>query len=93
MQDDNNWYSNRDLYEMLNPMRSEINAVMQELKQTQEIIKRYNDLHNRVLTLEEREVTRDVTLKKVRDWSGWFLAGALGLIKLFQWLSSYPIPE
>lgn len=75
------WYTNRDLFEMINSLKSEIN-------QTTSLLRQYNGLGGRMDRLEQallqmvktqedcmtRQSERVTIGKAVREWGGWIIA-------------------
>lgn len=75
------WYTNRDLYEMIQHLKAEIMTLSGELRATQEAIRRYNnlraDLENvmmRVHAIEQQAAGRASVGRAVREWGGWIVA-------------------
>ena len=80
------WYTNRDLFEMINSLRSEMN-------QTTSLLRQYNGLGGRMDKLEKallqmaktqeecmtRQRERYTIGKAIREWGGWLIAVLLFL--------------
>lgn len=78
------WYSNKDLYEMLNDLRDETKTMIRVAKEYNGLRQTLNDLIHRVTVMEERALGRYSVGKAVREWGGWIvalLAFVLNLIK------------
>lgn len=76
---DRQWYTNRDLFELINELQG-------ELRETKLIIKRYNGLYEKVGSVEKRMSTIEVeqrTKLKSQDrfikWSG-YIFGLVSVI-------------
>jgi hypothetical protein len=77
----NEWYSNRDLFEMIQHLQGEIISLRSDLRATQEAIRRYNNLRAdlegvimRVHAIEQQAVGRASVGRAVREWGGWIIA-------------------
>lgn len=75
------WYSNKDLFEL-------INALQAEMRETRAIIKRYNGLYEKldivrkkVDKIESEQAGRNEFKEAIRHWGGW-LFGLITLIIL-----------
>jgi hypothetical protein len=73
------WYSNKELFEMFQDLK-------EELAITREAVKRYNNIRTdlnavmqRLTAIEERAIGRYGIGKAVREWGGW-LVGLLGFL-------------
>ena len=76
--DNSQWYSNKDLFEL-------INALQAEMRETRAIIKRYNGLYEKlgnvkkkVDRIESEQQGRNEIKEAIRQWSGWIF----GLVTL-----------
>ena len=92
MSDENQWYTNKDLFERLGGLKDELSELRSEMKETRALIKNYNGLTEEIAKIKtDNEVmkeqvnaiiTKDAeeksTLDSVRDWAGWIF----GLITL-----------
>lgn len=74
----NQWYSNKELFE-------KIVELQQEMQETRAIIRRYNNLYEKVYNVQERikEIEAETEGKKelersIREWGGWIF----GLVTL-----------
>ena len=74
----NQWYSNKELFE-------KIVELQREMQETRAIIRRYNNLYEKVYDVQERikEIEAETEGKKeleqsIREWGGWIF----GLITL-----------
>lgn len=68
------WYSNKDLFE-------QINALSAEMRETRTMIRQYNGLRDdlanvekRITTIEQQAKGRHSVGKAVREWGGWLIA-------------------
>lgn len=85
MDDQGNWYSNKELFELISGLRD-------ELKETRHIIKQYNGLREKIEIVEDKvkhietiTEARSGFGQSVRDWGGWIF----GLVTLLALLSQY----
>lgn len=74
----NQWYSNKELFE-------KIVELQREMQETRAIIRRYNNLYEKVYDVQERikEIEAETEGKKeleqsIREWGGWIF----GLVTL-----------
>ena len=77
------WYSNKEIFEMVQELRD-------ELKTTREIVKKYNgireDLNWCVLKLQSHNTTKEARytiIEGFREWGGWLVALAVAAYKIF----------
>lgn len=77
---DNQWYTNKDLHQMLINLERTLEKTMLELKVTQEKIDRYNGLIEKltaceadIAKLKTAKQARSELLEKIRTWSAWLL--------------------
>lgn len=68
------WYSNKDLFEQINELRD-------EMRETRNLIKQYNGLREKVETVEDKVEKMEATSKgknsvfeAIRNWGGWLFA-------------------
>lgn len=92
MSDENQWYTNKELFERLGGLKDELSELRSEMKETRALIKNYNGLREEIARIKtDNEVlkeqvntiiTKDAeeksTLDNVRNWAGWIF----GLITL-----------
>ena len=77
------WFSNKDLFLMLQELR-------EELKETREVVNKYNgirsDLNWCVERLQKHKTTKEARytlLSGIREWGGWVVAIGVLLLKWF----------
>ena len=82
------WYSNKELFERLGSLKDDFAELRSEMKETRALIKNYNGLREEIAQMrEENEIMKDqiqVILAKndekksvmqgFRDWGGWVIA-------------------
>ena len=85
MDEQGNWYTNKELFEL-------ISALKDDLKETRHIIKQYNGLREKIEVMEKKvghietlEEARNGFGQSVRDWGGW----VFGFITLMVLLGQY----
>lgn len=68
------WYSNKDLFEQINELK-------EEMRETRTLIKQYNGIRekvdlvaNDVNTLKALNTGRAKVLSAIREWGGWVFA-------------------
>lgn len=80
-QDANEWFDNRQLYEMIQKLNKVIMSLRTELAVTRQIVSQYNNLRGR-LDATEAKVNRWESAKSGKDdlkrailaWGGWIVA-------------------
>ncbi|SFP19399.1 hypothetical protein [Salibacterium halotolerans] len=91
-QKNNEWYSNKDLFEQLNDVRADFHGLRTEMKETRTMIKQYNGLREevgevrnkiekvkgQVNQIEAQAQGRSKTWDAIRVWGGW-IVGVLGM--------------
>ena len=78
------WYNNKELFEMIQGLKD-------EMKETREVIKKYNGIRKdiyqtmeRVQALEEQKKGKSEILDSIKDWGGWIVAVLTLLIYAMQ---------
>lgn len=78
----NEWYSNKDLYEMINELRNELKETIIYVKKYNNLRESLNDGLERIYDLEKWKVsfeksqeTKEVILKNIKNWTPWIIAG------------------
>lgn len=69
-----NWYSNKEIFEMLQGLKN-------ELQETRVIIRQYNGLRKdlaetmkRVAAIEQQNIGKSQVGTSIREWTGWVIA-------------------
>jgi len=85
MDEHGNWYSNKELFELITTLKD-------DLKETRHIIKQYNGLREKIETVEDKvrhietmTEARSGFGQSIREWGGWLF----GLITLLVLLSQF----
>ncbi len=79
MGDEGQWYSNKDLYEMMVDLSKGLEKTNAELAKTQVLIRDYNGLRERLDKLEQRIDQTSGQSKGSKDMWG-YLVGGIGLL-------------
>lgn len=81
MSDQEQWYTNKDLFEQLNAMQNDFRDLRSEMKETRNVIKKYNGLREelgmmkeKLNRMEARAQGRMSVGEAVRNWGGWLFA-------------------
>lgn len=74
MSEKEQWYSNKELYEMLRDLKDETQTMIRVAKEYNDLRKTLNDCIRRITTIEERALGRYSAEKAVREWGGWIVA-------------------
>jgi tetrahydromethanopterin S-methyltransferase subunit G len=77
--DEGQWYSNKDLYEMMVDLSKGLEKTNAELAKTQVLIRDYNGLRERLDKLEQRIDQTSGQSKGSKDMWG-YLVGGIGLL-------------
>lgn len=75
------WYTNKDIYEMVQKLQAEVGPLRTELRNTAEAVKRYNGLRERIDETERKLAAHLTTgagqasvARGIREWGGWLVA-------------------
>jgi len=75
------WYTNKELFELINELQKDFRDLRSEMRQTREIIKQYNGLRKELgqVRLEIDQMKSKMTGKQmvweaIRNWGGWLFA-------------------
>ncbi|WEG14170.1 hypothetical protein PU629_07335 [Pullulanibacillus sp. KACC 23026] len=88
MSEQEQWYTNKELFEQINVMRGEFKDLSNEMRETRNMIKEYNGLRDEVgkyrKEVEELKEALDVlqakaegrssVLEGIKSWGGWIIA-------------------
>lgn len=80
------WYSNKDLLQMVQGLREEFVVLRAELRITTDTIRKYNGLREKIEATERRLAEHLLTgvgqasvARGIREWGGW-VVGLIGLL-------------
>lgn len=93
--EENQWYSNKELFEKLTDLSRDVVVLRGEMKETRTLIKQYNGLREeielvnkesavmkeKISTIINREDGRNGVWENLRNWGGWIF-GFLTLVIL-----------
>jgi hypothetical protein len=75
------WYSNKDLFEMVQSLRGEMQSTRAELQETRIVVKQYNDLRKQlagcqkdILEIRQQAAGGSKVWDGIRLWGGWIVA-------------------
>lgn len=75
------WYSNKELYELIQTLNKETIALRSEMLETRNLISKYNGLREEVAVVKEKIVQieavstgKNKVLEAIRNWGGWLVA-------------------
>ena len=98
-EENKDWYSNKEIYEMVQTLMGDLRGMSTELRQTREVVKKYNGLREEVgrcwtaiLTLQQQAAGRSAAGKSVRDWTGYILALLMTIVALLQFFGKGGTP-
>lgn len=87
---DDQWYTNRDLFEMVQKLADDTKDLRSELRITREAVRKYNNLREtidnvaeRIDAIEQQAVGRYTVGKAIREWGGWIIAVVTFLYLIF----------
>jgi len=85
------WYSNKELFEQIMKMRDEIISLRSEMKETRDIIRKYNGLREELYNIESEieklkaaESGKTTVLDAIREWGGWIVAILMLIVNIIQ---------
>lgn len=85
------WYTNKELFEQLNAMQKDFHDLRSEMRQTREVIKKYNGLREeigmmkeKIHRMEARAQGRLSVSEAIRNWGGWLFALVTLIILIYQ---------
>jgi len=89
MSEENQWYTNKELFEQINNMQQDFQGLRQEMRETRNVIKKYNGLREEMGAIKEKvdrmeavKAGKSNVGKAIREWGGW-IVGILGMIAAF----------
>ena len=68
------WYSNKDLYEMIDSLKAELGRTLVAVREYNGLRECVNDALKRVEAIEQQALGRYSVGKAIREWGGWVLA-------------------
>lgn len=88
MEEKEQWYTAKDLFEMVQELQkgvkdlsTQLQLTSLEMKQTRDIVAKYNGLReeiktcgDRIDTLENQSIGARNVMKAIREWGGWIVA-------------------
>lgn len=85
---ENQWYTNKELFELINEVKQDFTKLRTEMSETRRIIIKYNGLYQKVeelnselKELKAKQEGKYNLEKDIRDWGGWIF-GLITLIVL-----------
>ena len=83
------WYTNKDLFEMVQSLQRDIQATRIEMQETRVAVKQYNDLRRQlgqcqqdILSIKKKELGKHAVWDGIRLWGGWVVALAAFLYSI-----------
>jgi len=75
------WYTNKELFELINELQKDFQDLRSEMRQTREVIKKYNGLREELGQVRQ-EIDRikaktrgkQIVGDAIRNWGGWLFA-------------------
>lgn len=75
------WFTNKDLYEMFQELKDEVAPLRAELRYTADAVRKYNGLREKI-EVTERRLAEHLLMgagqasaaKGIREWGGWIVA-------------------
>lgn len=87
----NEWYTNKDLFEMIGQLTKQMAELKNEMHETTRIIREYNglrrtmgELEQKLIRMETSERTSKESSKSWRDWIAWIIAVIMAVIALIK---------
>ncbi len=89
MLESGDWYSNKELHQMIENVEKELSKFNQQFKKYNGLLEKYEKHEERIKELEKNKnekETEEETKKEVttswREWLGWIVAFLVGILKL-----------
>lgn len=87
---DENWYTNKELFEQINNVSKDFTEMRAEMRETRMMIKQYNGLREKFDEVEKRQnhIESVVEGRKqvgttIKEWGGWAVGIAALIARLF----------
>lgn len=91
------WYSNKDLFEMIQSFQLQVSSLTKEMEKTTTLISDYNGLRETINDVDKRvgKIEQSITSEKdndkierqtKRDYLGWFIAGLMTIIAFLSYI-------
>lgn len=80
---DKQWYTNRDLFELINELKLDLQETRQMIRQYNGLREELADVEKRLSDMESRAKGRNSVGKAIREWGGWVFALITLLVLLF----------
>lgn len=74
MGDQEQWYTNKELFEMINGLKSDLTETRKVVKEYNDLRRSLNDCIRRVAEIEQRGVGRQSVEQAILRWGGWAIA-------------------
>lgn len=79
------WYSNKELFEQIQALRSEMHETRTLIKQYNGLREEVEDVREKMIKIEAISTGKNKVLEAIRNWGGWavaIIALVLNFIKL-----------
>ena len=97
MGENNQWYTNKDLFESIGALKEDFSDLRGEMKETRIILQRYNGLSEDIARIREENAStmiilndlvskssgKNAVLDGIRKWGGWVVAIITMFILIF----------
>lgn len=75
------WYTNKDLFELISKVQTEFHELHSEMRETRQLMRQYNGLREELGVVKERVDDMEAQArgrksmgKSIREWGGWLIA-------------------
>jgi len=80
------WYSNKDLFEMFSQLRKDIETLRREMDRTTTLIRDYNNLRQQVNELMRKVSSIQGATETRKDYTSWIIAGVAMFIAVLSYV-------
>lgn len=71
---DEQWYSNKELFEMINGLKSDLAETRQAVREYNDLRQSLNDCIRRVTDIEQRGIGKQSVEQAILRWGPWIIA-------------------
>lgn len=88
MDDEKQWYTNKELFEQINQIKSEFQSVQMDMKETTNTLKGFtaltDNLRNDIEHMKSTKTVKSNIFNGVKEWTGWLVAILMLVVTILQ---------